>query len=585
MQEVIINKDDILGRECKHICYSVDQEKQNDFVLIKEVIHTKDKRQIHNLVMRTNMKRPVYITKKEFRNHRDKKTWEEMDRVQRYDTTDLNMCNTIQMALGASFPNPSRRIKDVCKSPYVYWADLTLPTYLRYKYQKKYPNVSSFNRLAIFDIETNEYEGTKEAMITSFICEDEIHISYPEYFAKRIDPVDHERIVTETCRRLISKVPFISKEDKNKIEYKDLIKDYKFKFHVYPSAGAGIAAMFHDLHRMLPDFLVAWNISFDMTKLIEILKKDKIPLEDVLCHPDVPKQFRNVRWVPDQASKKTESKKLTKSPAEQWHRLYTQASWYLVDAMSVFKKLRTHEGNRPNYKLSTTLKTEVGVGKLDIPGLDYEDNLDWHIKAQKDFPAEYVAYNVMDNLLIKLLDDKNKDLASAISVLSQTSQYDIFPSIPKRICDAFTFFLLEHNKVIGSVGADIRDDFDDEIISTVGWIVTLQGAMNSEEGLRCLKGMPEITTAFRGQTADADLTQAYPSATISTNQGRETVAIELIDIEGVPEEARRRCGINLTSGYVNAIEIANDMFLLPDINIVYDEWKKLYKNEEETVNG
>lgn len=574
MSYVTIDPKDILGRECKNICYSTDREKKNDFVLIKEVIHTNDGRQLPNLIMRENVKRPIYITKKEHRIHRDKKTYEDLSKVEKWETTDVGMSKTIQMALGARFPDERRTLRDVCTSPYVYWADLKLPTYLKHKYKEKYPDISSFNRVAIFDIETNEMQGTKEAMVTSFICDDEIHITYPMWYGKMIDEHKHEEVVEGTCRRLLSKVPFENKKTKE-LEHKDLIKNYKIKFHIYPTAGMGIKMMFMDLHALLPDLLVAWNVSFDMEKLIQILEAENIPLEDVLCHPDVPKKYRNVWWKPDQDSKKTESKTLTKLPADQWHVLYTQASWYLVDAMCLFKKIRTHEGNRPNYKLATTLATEVGVKKLNIPGLPYEDNLDWHIKAQKQFPAEYVAYNVMDNILIKLLDEQNMDLCSAISVLSGVSTFDIFPSLPKRICDAYTFFLFEDNKVIGSVGSNIKDEFDEEIISTTGWIVTLQGCMNAENGLNCLEGMPEITTAFRGQTADADLTQAYPSATNACNQERETTAIEVIEIVGVSEEARRRCGINLTSGYVNAIEIANDMFLLPDIDVVYEEWKKV----------
>ena len=135
--------------------------------------------------------------------------------------------------------------------------------------------------------------------------------------------------------------------------------------------------------------------------------------------------------------------------------------------------------------------------------------------------------------------------------------------------------LIDSNYMINEDSVLALDEFDEEIISTTGWIVTLQGCMNAENGLNCLEGLPEITTAFRGQTADADLTQAYPSATNACNQERETTAIEVIEIVGVSEEARRRCGINLTSGYVNAIEIANDMFLLPDIDVVYEEWKKV----------
>lgn len=65
--------EDVIAKECKHVAYATDEEKENDFVLIKEVIHTKDGRLIPRLVMRENLKRPVYVTREEYRNHQEKK--------------------------------------------------------------------------------------------------------------------------------------------------------------------------------------------------------------------------------------------------------------------------------------------------------------------------------------------------------------------------------------------------------------------------------------------------------------------------------------------------------------------------------
>ncbi|WP_216088707.1 hypothetical protein, partial [Shigella flexneri] len=113
--------------------------------------------------------------------------------------------------------------------------------------------------------------------------------------------------------------------------------------------------------------------------------------------------------------------------------------------------------------------------------------------------------------------------------------YDIFPSLPKRICIAYTYYLYEQGLVIGCVGSAMRNDFDNEVIGTDGWIVTLTACMNAENGLRnIIKEVDDFYTAFRGQTADADLTQAYPSATNMMNQSRETTLIELLSIHGVP---------------------------------------------------
>jgi hypothetical protein len=58
------------------------------------------------------------------------------------------------------------------------------------------------------------------------------------------------------------------------------------------------------------------------------------------------------------------------------------------------------------------------------------------------------------------------------------------------------------------------------------------------------------------------------------NQSRETTLIELIYVDGVTEEVRRRVGVNLTAGRINAMEIATDFFLLPDKDTVLETFMK-----------
>lgn len=560
---------DVVGRECKNISYAVDDEQKNDCVLVKEVVHTKDNRQIPIIRIIENVRRPVYVTREPFRNHHEKKEFELKSKCQEFWTTDVNMSNVLQMALGARFPDPKKRLRTVCKSPYVYWADLSVATWMRNGYKKKWPNAVSNNRICVYDVETNEMDGTKEPWIMSIVIDDEIHFYGTKKYMDRIK--DPNNTITDKARELLSKVPFENKET-GEVEHKDIISKYKIFVYTCATVGTCIRRMFETVHEKLPDLFVAWNHEFDLTKIIEALEAEDIDPAEVFCHPDVPKQYRKYWFKRDAANRKTESKKLTKAPADQWHVLYCLASFYCIDAMCLFKKIRVAEGNRPNYKLATTVQKEIGFTKLDIPGLPYEDNLQWHINAQKYFPAEYAVYNIMDNLLIIMMDEQNGDLASAVSVLAGVSSYEIFPSLPKRLCDAFTFKLKEEDLVIGSVGTEMRNSFDEEVIGTDGWIVTLPAHMNAENGISVIAEVENFYSAFRIGVADADLTQAYPSATNMTNQSRETTIIELIDIDGVPEETRRYCGINHTAGKVNAMSIANEMFLLPEKDIMFERF-------------
>ena len=78
---------------------------------------------------------------------------------------------------------------------------------------------------------------------------------------------------------------------------------------------------------------------------------------------------------------------------------------------------------------------------------------------------------------------------------------------------------------------------------------------------------------MRVQTADADILQAYPTGEIVLNISKETTCMEVLNIHGVSEAARRRSGINLTGGHVNAVEICNNILQFPDMNVILKQYQ------------
>ena len=124
--------------------------------------------------------------------------------------------------------------------------------------------------------------------------------------------------------------------------------------------------------------------------------------------------------------------------------------------------------------------------------------------------------------------------------------------------------------IAGCVGADITTEYDEDIVSMVGWIVTLPAYSVEDNGLFCIEEFPELRTMFRRQTADADILQAYPTGGVIMNISKKTTAIEVCSIDGVSDAARRRAGINLTGGATNAIEICNDVMNMPFVDDVLD---------------
>ena len=472
---VKIPKDQIKGIECKHVCYQAATDgSPNDILLIKEVIHTKDGALIPNLRRIHNFQRPFYITKKPYQNHKDKKEHEELEKLDCFMSTEVELSKNIQLRLGQRFPNPKSRLADVCKDPFVYNADIRSPAIIKNMYGKKNPNIVSRNIVAVLDTERDVTFGTNDTILCTVTCNDKVYVGIVKWWAERIP---------ETIKTLKSKyIEYLSsvtvKDGKDKVtgetKYKTIHvateRAPNIEFIIMDTPGRMIKAIMEKVHLLRPDFLAIWNMNYDVPEILKALKKDGIAPEDVFCDPFVPKEFRNVWYKEGKAQRETNSKKISQHPADLWHVLYCQAGFYVIDAMCLFKKIRTAKGNEPDYNLDGVLDRHLGIGKLKFKDADHLKRLKWHRFMQDQYPAEYTIYNIFDCISIELLDEKTNDLGLTISSLAEISGFDIFPSIPKRLVDVLHFFYEEHGRIAGTAGSDVVSEIDEDVISIAGWI-------------------------------------------------------------------------------------------------------------------
>lgn len=94
----------------------------------------------------------------------------------------------------------------------------------------------------------------------------------------------------------------------------------------------------------------------------------------------------------------------------------------------------------------------------------------------------------------------------------------------------------------------------------------------ADNGLQCIEEYPTLRTNARVQVADLDVSASYPNAGVCFNTAKRTTWRELCHIDGVSELKRRRAGINLSGGVTNAVEVAVDLFNVPELN----EWEKQF---------
>lgn len=567
-----IPPENIKGIECKHVAYqqAIDRS-ENDMLLVKEVVHTKDNQQIPRIKLIENFQRPVYVTKKPYQNHQDKKEYEELDKLTRYDCTQAGMSLMLQKALGWSVPNPTKQLREVCRSPYIYNADLTSATIVKAAYKRKWPDVVSLSKVAVLDIETDVIFGTGEPIMVSITMGKNKVIAFADWWAERLP--DLEPRLKEKFKEHLSTVTTFGKK-KGTFVTRNLIEEtggdiIVFKDH---NIAEGFRQCMELVHQWMPDFLAIWNIDFDLPHLLRMLDKYKVDYADVFVDPKVPPMYRRVWYKQAKAQRETASKTIAQHPADLWHVLFCMAGFYAVDAMGVFKKIRTAHGNEPDYKLENVLRRHLGIGKLRIPQCKTQSDagLPWHEEMQRDFPVDYAVYCMFDCISVEMLDERTGDLSVTLPVLCGISEFSIFPSLPKRLVDNLTYYYKGRGLVAGCVGADITTDEDESVIGMKFWIVTLAAHMVELNGLKCVEEIPELPTLFRVQTADDDIAQAYPTGEVIMNVSKETTCIELCEVEGVSETTRRRQGINLTGGQTNAIEICNELLRMPYIHSVLD---------------
>ncbi len=552
--------------ECKHALYfTANDGSPNDMLLIKEYEYPADnsprKARLRQLF---NYKRPYWITKEPYRNHKDKKEWERLENLQEFRCTEIGLPADVLRKLGR-VPAGRMDMRQIAQSPYVYGTDVNSCVLTKHHYLTKWPDRITNNLVAVVDTETDMVHGHEEIIMASITMKSHAKLFITQEFLKGIpDPTE----------KLQEKFIHYLGDPKSKIG--DIItqRGLQLEIELVPDAGEVAKRVIETAHEWSPDILAFWNIDFDITKMIEALTKKGYDLAKIFSDPTIPKQFKQFEYKRGPSQKVTASgKTMALAPAERWHEVICPASWYALDAMCVYLKLRIAAGKEPSYRLDYILDKVLGIRKLKFKEADHLSGPGWHRFMQENYPLEYCIYNVFDCVSVEMLDETTTDLQSMISLMCGHSEYRRFPSQPRRTCDDLHFMALEHGMVCAATSNKMEDENDGFVVGLQDWIVTLPSHLVEDNGICVLEDMPETPSLIRGHVGDLDVEGTYPNEEVLFNISKETTAQELCIIRGVPEIYRRAIGVNLSGGFVNAAEICQQVYQAPsfeDIVGFYD---------------
>lgn len=451
----MIKPENVTGVECRFAVYCpTPKNESRDLHIVKQIIHTADGHKIPNVKLIWDFRRDFYITKKGARNHEQKKEFEYIENLNQYQTTQLKLQQSIARAL--EMPYFKGDMRKLCRSPYVYGADILSTALIKEKYKKKYPDLNTYFSVACFDVETDVVHGTEEIIMAT--------LSYKE----RVVTVIKESVVSGYAN-VKERLTLLSEKYVGDLYKK---RNIKWDIIIVKEEHEIILECFKKAHEWKPDFVAIWNITFDMGKMLTALQKVNIDPKDVFSDPAVPRDYRFFEFKQGPKQKVTASGKITPiKPAAQWHTVYCPSSFYFIDAMCAFKHIRTGEADKQSYALDAILEdSKAGITKLKFDEAKNYHGIEWHQFMQQNYPLEYIIYNVVDCISMEILDELTLDLALSLPMMSKHSDFANFKSQPRRLVDDLHFFFLENNRVISTTSDEMSSEADLDTVGLEDWI-------------------------------------------------------------------------------------------------------------------
>lgn len=486
-----IKEEDIKGYECRFSTYVKSHNGVDDALVAKQYIHTKSGERIPTVKVFRNFEMEFWVTKQGHQNHKDKKEWELESRLQRYTCTQLNKAKTIAKALG--MPGLKSSVRMLARSPYLYGVDIHPSAILKKKYSEKWPDcIHPVATVAVGDIETDVVNGTEEIILITLSYRDKVFTAALKSWVENIPNV-YER-AHEAFEKYLGDV----KKERN----------ITWEFMICDTPAACIAEWAKRAHEWKPDFLTFWNINYDVPKILTALYKEEVDPADVFSDPDIPRDLRYFRYKEGAAQKVTQDGTVIPlHPAERWHTVETPASFYMIDSMCLYCRIRVAEGKEPGgYSLDNIMNRYVKRGKLHFTATDHITNkLDWHKVMQSQFKLEYIIYNVFDCVGTEMLDEVTKDLRTTFATLIGWSDFGNFNSNPRKLVDDLHFVYRKKGGVIGSTSDDMKEELDKHVVGLDGWVTTLNTElMDYDTGTKLFKELPDLSSKTFCHNADLD---------------------------------------------------------------------------------
>lgn len=535
-------------------CRYGDDPSRNAVVVkekIKQIDDDGNVKWIDNLNIIRDPVRPFYITSKPYRTHSYKKEFEDIGKLEMFQSKDSELATNVARALYGPWYRNHMSLRQLCNSPYTYACDIESEVFIKQRYVDKVPvgEVVSLSS-GCLDIE-NEITGEGKINVITFIHEHEIYTAaLKEYCKTYHKDTDSFTDATESdCLKVIYEM------------LGDEFKKHQFNLHFYIADNelSEITWIFTRIHERKTDFIGIWNMNHDIPKIIERIQALGGDPKEIMCSPEVPPEFKFCKYHRDE--------RVTQHFTDKWHWLHLTGYSQFIDSMCLYARLRKVYGRDSSYSLDAISTKELGQGKLHFGEITN------HYRAQNYDFLRYIAYNINDVLIMQLMEWKNHD-ASALCALCGMSLPSQFNSQTVLVRNDEYHYGLTKGKIPASCGSEMFNKYDLMMPKAGGAVLSPAKAVGV--GIKAVKGC-DHTTQVSILTNDLDVSSMFPSILSGFNISKETRLSTVLSVNGHSHTDLEILCAGLNQPDVDAVEVCKIFYGYPSyeelLSVVNERFK------------
>lgn len=406
--------------------------------------------------------------------------------------------------------NGNRRANNELHTLYnIFNSDMNIEDHYRFRFDKIYKNPPIMPlKKAYFDIEVDTI-----SMMSDFPELGECPINAVSYiYSNKVtvfllrNPENHliDEFEQSISRELFNELNDFIIENVGGIEQaiKFGVANLEYEFIFYDDEIKLIQDLFALINVNEPDFLLAWNMAFDIPYIIERLKGIGIDPADIMSHPSFNKSERFADYFIDERHQNEYEAR--------GDRYDISSHTVFLDQLIHFASRRKGQAKFPNFKLDTAGSIIAKVRKLDyshittkisdLPYLDYKT---------------FVFYNIMDTIVQKCIEEKVRDIDYIYTkCLTNNTRYDKGHRQTVYLTNRATKDFYEDGFIIGN-------NINRHAVKTVFEGALVGNPLNNSDYSK-VKMYNQILNIARN-LLDFDYKSLYPSCALQDNMSPNTI--------------------------------------------------------------